>query len=87
MCAMYGNGGGGKADKSLKKENKQIIKQASKDIKLALKSAPKADKGISLKERAKGLAAAKGLAKLDVLQKPLKAAARKQLIKSQMKGK
>lgn len=51
-------------------------------------SAAKADKkGISLKERAKGLASAKGLAKLDVLQKPLKAAARKQLIKSQMKGK
>jgi hypothetical protein len=50
--------------------------------------AAKADKkGISLKERAKGLASAKGLAKLDVLQKPLKAAARKQLIKSQMKGK
>ena len=53
----------------------------------AAKAAKKTEKGLSLKQREKGLAAAKGLAKLDVLQKGLKNSARKQLIKSQMKGK
>ena len=49
--------------------------------------AAKADKGLTLKQREKGLAAAKGLAKLDVFDKGLKSSARKQLIKSQMKKK
>lgn len=49
--------------------------------------AAKSDKGLTLKQREKGLAAAKGLAKLDVLDKGLKNSARKQLIKSQMKKK
>lgn len=44
-------------------------------------------KGLTLKQRADQMSAAKGLAKLDVLEKPLKASARKQLIKSQMKKK
>ena len=49
--------------------------------------AAKSDKGLSLKQREKGLAAAKGLAKLDILQKGLKDSAKKKLIKNQMKGK
>jgi hypothetical protein len=51
------------------------------------KTEKKVEKGITLKQRAEQLGAAKGLSKLDVLEKPLKTSARKQLIKSQMKKK
>ena len=50
------------------------------------KAEKKADKGLSLKQREKGLAAAKGLDKLDVLQKGLKDSAKKQVLKNSAKA-
>lgn len=50
------------------------------------KAAKKVEKGLSLKQREKGLAAAKGLAKLDVLQKGLKDSAKKQVVKAAAKA-
>lgn len=48
--------------------------------------AAKSDKGLTLKQREKGLASAKGLAKLDVLQKGLKDSAKKQVVKAAAKA-
>ena len=83
---MKGNmmGGGGKIARAEKKENKKIVKEVSKAIKAA---APKKEKGLTLKQRDEQMAAAKGLAKLDVVSKPLKPSARKEMFKNQRKGK
>lgn len=71
------------------KENKSFMKAAEKEYKSSLKSSPKPakEKGISLKERADKLSQAKGLAKLDVLEIPLKPSARRQMFRNQRKGK
>lgn len=81
--ALMNGGGGGKAARAEKKE-------AKKDYKSSLKSAPKPakEKGISLKERADKMAATKGrLAQLDVVSIPLKPSARREMIRNQRKGK
>jgi hypothetical protein len=92
MAAMYGNGGGGKAARAEKKENKKIGKEVAKAVKSVTKSmakaAPKKEKGISLKERADKMAATKGrLAQLDVVSMPLKPSARREMFRNQRKGK
>jgi hypothetical protein len=88
MAAMYG-GGGGKAARAEKKENKKVAKEAAKTVKSVTKSMakPAKQKPISLKERADKMAAAKGLAKLDVLEIPLKRSARKEMFRNQRQGK
>jgi len=83
MASMYG-GGGGKAARAEKKENKKIVKEVSKAVKAA---APKKEKGLTLKQRTEQMAAAKGLAKLDVVSKPLRPSARKEMFRLQRKGK
>jgi hypothetical protein len=52
-----------------------------------VKSKPAKEKKLTLKERDEQLAAAKGLAKLDVVSKPLKASARREMFRNQRKGK
>ena len=53
----------------------------------ALAKPPKKEKGITLQERAEKMAAARGLAKLDVLEIPLKPSARREMFRNQRKGK
>ena len=75
MAAMYG-GGGGKAARAEKKENKKLVKEAAKTVKSVVKSMAdkpsKADKPISLRKTLKGIENAKPAKKIsDKTQAPL----------------
>lgn len=75
MAAMYG-GGGGKAARAEKKENKKLAKEAAKTVKSVVKSMAdkpsKADKPISLRKTLKGIENAKPAKRIsDKTQAPL----------------